>query len=115
MKLSKFKFNLPEGLLAEHPTDVRDESRMMVVHRDTGKIEHKMFCFISQNWRGKPLIDTATVINLIGNTKTKTGLEIKAKLDERIYQKGIKVSDKEMAKINLKMEKFPDFGKFSMS
>ena len=43
MKLSKFKFNLPEGLLAEHPADVRDESRLMVVHRDTGKIEHKMF------------------------------------------------------------------------
>ncbi|MEQ8323593.1 MAG: tRNA preQ1(34) S-adenosylmethionine ribosyltransferase-isomerase QueA [Vicingaceae bacterium] len=43
MKLSKFKFKLPEGLLAEHPAHNRDESRMMVVHRDTGKIEHKMF------------------------------------------------------------------------
>ncbi len=43
MKLSKFKFNLPEGLLADRPTDVRDESKLMVVHRDTGKIEHKMF------------------------------------------------------------------------
>jgi len=43
MKLSKFKFNLPEGLLADRPADNRDESRLMVIHRDTGKIEHKMF------------------------------------------------------------------------
>ena len=70
------------------------------------KIEHRMFCFISQNWRGKPLIDTATVVSLIGNTRTNSGLEIKAKLDERIYQKGIKVSDEELAKINLYKETF---------
>jgi len=70
------------------------------------KIEHKMFSFISQNWRGKPLIDGATVVNLISNTKTKSGLEIKARLDERQYEKGIKVSDEELEKINIKKDKF---------
>jgi len=56
------------------------------------KIEHRMFCFISQNWRGKPLVDHATVVNLISNTKTETGLTIKARLDKNTYQKGIKVT-----------------------
>ena len=60
------------------------------------KIEHKMFCFISANWKAKPLIDKATVVNLIANTTTKNGLTIKAKIDENIYQKGIKISDKEL-------------------
>lgn len=63
------------------------------------KIEHKMFCFISANWKAKPLIDKATVVNLIANTTTKNGLTIKAKIDENIYQKGIKISDKELKKI----------------
>lgn len=70
------------------------------------KIEHRMFCFISQNWRGKPLVDRATVVNLIGNTKTNKGLEIKAKLDENIYQTGIKVSSEEMKQINLHKDIF---------
>ena len=43
MKLSAFKYDLPEELLSKHPSDHRDESRLMVVHRDTGKIEHKIF------------------------------------------------------------------------
>jgi hypothetical protein len=70
------------------------------------KIEHKMFCFISKNWRGKPLIDEATIVQLIGNTTTKTGLTIKAKLDTHQYQKGIKISDEELAKVALKKESF---------
>ena len=70
------------------------------------KIEHRMFSFISKNWRGKPLIDTATIVNLISNTTTKTGLEIKAALDENIYQKGIKVSDEDFQKINLHKDSF---------
>jgi hypothetical protein len=70
------------------------------------KIEHKMFCFISENWRGRPLIDRATVINLIGNTKSKTGLEIRAQLDENHYQKGIKVSDEEFKKLTIKPDDF---------
>ncbi len=70
------------------------------------KIEHRMFTFISSNWRGRPLIDRATVINLIGNTTTKTGLTIHAELDKNIYEKGIKISDEELAKVNLRKEKF---------
>jgi hypothetical protein len=70
------------------------------------KIEHKMFCFISKNWRGKPLIDTATIIQLISNTTTKTGLTIKAKLDENIYHTGIKISDEEMALVNIERDEF---------
>jgi len=70
------------------------------------KIEHKMFSFISKNWRGKPLIDTATVVNLIGNTKTKSGLTIQSKLDENIYVKGIKISDEELDSINIETDFF---------
>ena len=65
-----------------------------------------MFSFISKNWRGKPLIDRATVVNLIGNTTTKAGLEIQAELDENAYEKGIKISDEELARINLQREEF---------
>lgn len=70
------------------------------------KIEHRLFSFISANWRGKPLIDKATVVSLIANTTTKTGLKIKAKLDERNYQTGIKVSDQEMNMLNLHKDTF---------
>ena len=70
------------------------------------KIEHRMFSMISKNWRWKPLLDRATVVNLIWNTKTKTGLKIQAELDENIYEKWIKISNEEFAKINLIKEKF---------
>lgn len=70
------------------------------------KIEHKMFSFISQNWRGKPLIDRATVVNLITNTKTQTGLQIQAQLDEQIYLTGIKVSKTELEQVNIRRYKF---------
>ena len=70
------------------------------------KIEHKMFCFIAKNWRGVPLVDTATIINLIGNTTNNTGLTIRAKLDETQYQKGIVVSDEELAKIKIHKHEF---------
>jgi len=70
------------------------------------KIEHKLFCFISKNWRGKPLIDQATVINLIGSAKTKTGLTVKAKLDKKQYKKGIKVSDEKLNAVKLHKDDF---------
>ena len=70
------------------------------------KIEHKMFSFISKNWRGKPLLDRTTVVNLIGNTTTKTGLKIYAELDEKCYEKGIKISDEELAQVHLQKEEF---------
>ena len=70
------------------------------------KIEHKMFCFISQNWRGRPLIDLATIVNLIGNTTSQTGLSIRAILDTNTYPKGIKVSDADFAKLDLHPDNF---------
>ena len=70
------------------------------------KIEHKLFCFISKNWRGKPLIDRATVVSLIGSVKTKTVLVVKAGLDERHYEKGIKISDEELAAVRLEKDIF---------
>jgi hypothetical protein len=70
------------------------------------KIEHKMFCYISQNWRGRPLINRETVVKLISNTTTTTGLRIRAKLDEHVYKKGRKVSDEELATVNIERATF---------
>jgi hypothetical protein len=65
-----------------------------------------MFCFISKNWRGKPLIDTATIVQLIGSTTTTKGLTIQAKLDEHTYEKSRKVTDEEFLKIALHPDLF---------
>lgn len=65
------------------------------------KIEHRLFCHITQNWRGRPLTDRAAIVELIGATTTKTGLTVECVLDERHYDKGIKVSDAEMAELNM--------------
>ena len=65
-----------------------------------------MFSYISQNWRGRPLISRETVVNLIGNTETDKGLKIMAMPDENIYQTGIKISDQELANVNLMKEDF---------
>jgi Rhodopirellula transposase DDE domain len=70
------------------------------------KIEHRLFSFISHNWRGRPLIDYATIINLIAGTTTSTGLKVYARLDETEYPKGVAVSDKEIANINLHRHAF---------
>jgi hypothetical protein len=70
------------------------------------KIEHKMFCYISQNWRGRPLISRETVVQLISNTTTTTGLRIRAELDEKVYKKGRKVSDEELATVNIERATF---------
>ena len=70
------------------------------------KIEHRMFCHITQNWRGKPLTDHMTIVELIGATTTKTGLKIECALDERTYEKGIKVSDAEMASLDITGDPF---------
>ncbi len=64
------------------------------------KIEHRLFSFISQNWRGKPLISHEVIVNLIGATTTRTGLRVYARLDEGTYPKQIKVSDAELAAVN---------------
>jgi hypothetical protein len=70
------------------------------------KIAHRMFCHITEHWRGKPLVSRAVIVNLIGNTKTRTGLTIHAELDENAYPTGIKVSDAELAAVRIKRAKF---------
>lgn len=69
------------------------------------KIEHRLFSQISLNWKGIPLVDYETVVNLIAAVKTKTGLYVKSKLDENIYIKGKTISKKELQEINLKKHK----------
>src|SRR5215211_1764346 len=70
------------------------------------KIEHRMFCHITQNWRGRPLISHEVIVNLIGNTRTQAGLTIRAELDREAYPTGIKVSDAELAAVCLKRDEF---------
>ena len=70
------------------------------------KIEHRMFCHITENWRGRPLISREVVVQLIGSTTTTEGLEIKAALDQSSYESGIKISDDELDSINLFREEF---------
>ena len=70
------------------------------------KIEHRLFCRITQNWRGRPLTDHAAVVELIGATTTKTGLKVECALDTRTYEKGVKVSKSEMAKLNITGDEF---------
>ena len=65
-----------------------------------------MFSFITQNWRGKPLCTFQTIVELIGATTTKTGLEIRCELDQNFYPKGIVVTDAEMAALNIRRHDF---------
>ena len=65
-----------------------------------------MFCHITENWRGRPLISREVVVQLIGSTTTDAGLEIKAELDNSAYESGIKVSDEEIENVNLYREEF---------
>jgi transposase len=70
------------------------------------KIEHRLFSFITQNWRGKPLISHEVIVNLIAATVTRSGLEVRCEIDRNTYQKGIKVRDEELAAVNLKPDTF---------
>jgi hypothetical protein len=70
------------------------------------KIEHRMFCHITQNWRGRPLVSREVVVNLIGNTTTAEGLRIRAQLDDREYPAGIKVSDQALAELAIERDEF---------
>lgn len=65
------------------------------------KIEHRLFCQITENWRGRPLTSREVVVNLIGSTTTKKGLRVQAQLDEREYEIGKKVSDEDLSKVNI--------------
>ena len=74
------------------------------------KIEHRLFCHITQNWRGRPLTDRLAVVELIGATTTQTGLKVACALDTRTYEKGVKISDGEMASLNITGGEFhPDW------
>jgi len=90
-----------------------DETGLIIVvcHYPPGtskwnKIEHRMFCHITQNWRATPLLSLLVVIELIANTTTKTGLTIRCELDRNTYPKGIKVSNAEMATLNITRDAF---------
>jgi len=79
---------------------------ILVLHLPPGtskwnKIEHRLFSFISKNWRGRPLTDYRTIVELIGATTSTTGLTVRCQLDENLYPPGIKVSDQEMAGLNI--------------
>ena len=70
------------------------------------KIEHRLFSFISQNWRGRPLTSLAVIVNLIAGTKTKSGLRVRCEIDKGRYPKGEKISDAQMAALNIKLDNF---------
>lgn len=70
------------------------------------KIEHRLFSYISMNWRGRPLVSLATIVSLIASTRTKGGLRVRCELDKGHYPKGVKISDEQMAKINLHRHRF---------
>jgi hypothetical protein len=70
------------------------------------KIEHRLFCHLTQNWRGRPLTDRLAVVELISATTTKTGLKVESALDTRTYQKGIKVSNAEMKRLDIAGDAF---------
>jgi hypothetical protein len=91
-----------------HLQEFVDESGLSVTvcHYPPGtskwnKIEHRMFSFVSMNWRGQPLVSYQTVVNLIGGTRTSGGLRITAKLDTKEYEKGMEITDEQMDSINL--------------
>lgn len=70
------------------------------------KIEHRLFSYITQNWRGKPLVSYATIVSLIAATKTRSGLTVRCELDDRAYPTGRKVTDAELASVNLDRDDF---------
>jgi hypothetical protein len=70
------------------------------------KIEHRLFCFITKNWRGRPLTSYEVIVNLIANTTTETGLTVRAALDTNEYETGIEVSDEQLASVKLTPAKF---------
>jgi hypothetical protein len=70
------------------------------------KIEHRLFCHITENWRGRPLLDHETVVQLIGNVRTTTGLTVKAKLDTHEYPTGVRVPDAEMETLRITQATF---------
>src|SRR5271166_5393177 len=77
--------------------------------------DHRMFCHITQNWRAMPLVNLLVAIELIANTTTKTGLKIRCELDPNAYPKGIRISEKQMATLNIKRDAFHPEWNYSIS
>ena len=105
--------------LTRAPMETRiAEAGQRTRHRDQGspfaawkcskwnKIEHRLFSFISQNWRAKPLVSYRVIVDLITATTTDTGLKVLCELDKNCYPKGVAVSDAEMATLNIQREDF---------
>ena len=85
--------------------------RITVTHLPPGaskwnKIEHRLFAFITQNWRGKPLVSQQVIVQLIGATTTETGLQVHCEIDGNLYPKGVKVSEQEMNAIYITRDAF---------
>jgi hypothetical protein len=78
------------------------------------KIEHRLFSFITKNWRGRPLTAYEVIVNLIASTTTKTGLTVRAALDPRCYETGIEVSDEELEQLRITRAKFPGDWNYSI-
>jgi hypothetical protein len=100
-----------------HLQELSDETGMAITvcHYPPGtskwnKIEHRLFSFISLNWKGKPLVNYETVVNLIGGTRTRSGLKVKAVLDTNQYETGVTISDEEIDQLRLRRHKLhPDW------
>ncbi len=117
----KFSAKLPQKFAAVRSL-LDERTRRIVAANETGlslsvchfppgtskwnKIEHRMFSFISSNWRGEPLRDYETIVNLISRTTTAKGLKVLCRLDRRKYPTGQKVSDEEMKRVNVERNKF---------
>ena len=71
------------------------------------RIEHRLFAFITMNWRGKPLVSHQVIVQLIGSTTTETGLKVCCEIDGNLYPKGLKITDKEMQAINITPRRIP--------
>ena len=79
------------------------------------KIEHRLFSYISMNWRGRPLTDYRIIVNLIASTKTTSGLTVKVRLDKKKYNIGIKLSKEEIDSVNIKKHKFHGEWNYTLS
>lgn len=93
---------------------------IMVGHYPPGtskwnKIEHRMFSFISMNWKGEPLVSFETVVNLISATTTTKGLRIRAMLDDTIYETGVKITDAQMKELNIRLHSHNPEWNYSLS
>jgi len=79
------------------------------------KIEHRLFSYITQNWRGKPLVSHEVIVSLISSTTTQKGLVVQCELDKNKYPKGIKISDQDLSKVNIEVDDFHGEWNYSIS